>query len=143
MKAISLLQPWATLLVSGRKLHETRCWATDYRGPIAIHASLGRQFLHLYADERFWRSITDLGFADRNDLPRGVVLGIGELVSCEPTCEVSTTRVDLWFGDWRKIDPNGRRRYAWRIVMRECFTKPIPAKGRLGLWEWEGPTDGR
>ena len=39
MKAITVWQPWASLLVSGRKRYETRSWATTYRGPIAIHAA--------------------------------------------------------------------------------------------------------
>lgn len=39
MKAITVWQPWASLLVSGRKRYETRSWATSYRGPIAIHAA--------------------------------------------------------------------------------------------------------
>lgn len=39
MKAISLYQPWATLVAIGEKKIETRSWRTDYRGPLAIHAS--------------------------------------------------------------------------------------------------------
>ena len=39
MKAITIRQPWASLLVSGKKLYETRGWATSYTGPIAIHAA--------------------------------------------------------------------------------------------------------
>lgn len=39
MKAISLWQPWATLIATGAKQIETRSWATSYRGPIAIHAA--------------------------------------------------------------------------------------------------------
>ena len=39
MKAITIWQPWASLLASGRKRYETRSWATTYRGPIAIHAA--------------------------------------------------------------------------------------------------------
>jgi len=42
MKAISLLQPWATLVVTGVKTIETRSWGTKYRGPILIHASQGK-----------------------------------------------------------------------------------------------------
>lgn len=41
MRAISLLQPWATLVALGAKRRETRSWPTRYRGPIAIHASKG------------------------------------------------------------------------------------------------------
>ena len=32
MKAITVIQPWATLLASGRKRIETRSWRTNYRG---------------------------------------------------------------------------------------------------------------
>ena len=41
MKALSLTQPWASLVVIGAKCYETRSWATNYRGPLAIHASKG------------------------------------------------------------------------------------------------------
>jgi hypothetical protein len=39
MKAISLWQPWASLWVSGRKIHETRSWRTRHRGWLAVHAA--------------------------------------------------------------------------------------------------------
>ena len=39
MKALSLRQPWASLIADGRKTIETRTWRTHYRGPLAIHAS--------------------------------------------------------------------------------------------------------
>jgi len=39
MKAISLKQPWASLVASGQKTIETRTWCTSYRGPILICAS--------------------------------------------------------------------------------------------------------
>ncbi|MXO81707.1 ASCH domain-containing protein, partial [Paenibacillus sp. OT2-17] len=39
MKVLSMIQPWATLLVQGETLYETRSWKTRYRGPLAIHAS--------------------------------------------------------------------------------------------------------
>lgn len=39
MKAITIWQPWASLLAIGAKKYETRSWATNYRGPIAIHAA--------------------------------------------------------------------------------------------------------
>ncbi len=38
MKRLSLIQPWATLILSGAKRFETRSWRTPYRGPLAIHA---------------------------------------------------------------------------------------------------------
>lgn len=39
MKALTLTQPWATLVATGAKLIETRSWYTAYRGPLAIHAA--------------------------------------------------------------------------------------------------------
>lgn len=39
MKAISLWQPWASLIAHGVKTIETRSWSTPYRGPLAIHAA--------------------------------------------------------------------------------------------------------
>jgi hypothetical protein len=39
MKALSLWQPWATLVALGVKKLETRSWSTTYRGPLAIHAT--------------------------------------------------------------------------------------------------------
>lgn len=40
MKAITIWQPWASLIAIGAKQYETRSWKTDYRGPIAIHAAV-------------------------------------------------------------------------------------------------------
>jgi hypothetical protein len=39
MKAITLHQPWATLVAIEQKKIETRSWPTSYRGPLAIHAA--------------------------------------------------------------------------------------------------------
>ena len=42
MKALTIIQPWATLLAAGKKRIETRSWKTNYRGEILIHAALKR-----------------------------------------------------------------------------------------------------
>lgn len=39
MKALTLWQPWASLIAVGAKTIETRSWSTTYRGPLAIHAA--------------------------------------------------------------------------------------------------------
>jgi hypothetical protein len=38
-KAISLKQPWANLVASGKKIIETRKWSTNYRGDLIICSS--------------------------------------------------------------------------------------------------------
>lgn len=40
MKALTLHQPWASLVACGVKTIETRSWSTSYRGPLAIHAAV-------------------------------------------------------------------------------------------------------
>jgi hypothetical protein len=39
MKALSLKEPWASLIVSGQKTIETRVWCTKHRGPLLIVGS--------------------------------------------------------------------------------------------------------
>ena len=39
LKAISLKQPWANLVASGKKTIETRKWTTPYRGDLVICSS--------------------------------------------------------------------------------------------------------
>ena len=42
MRAISIRQPYAWLVVTGKKDIENRPWNTHHRGPLAIHAGLKR-----------------------------------------------------------------------------------------------------
>jgi hypothetical protein len=39
MKALTLWQPWASMVALGEKRVETRCWSTKHRGELAIHAA--------------------------------------------------------------------------------------------------------
>lgn len=39
MRAISIRQPWASLIADGKKTIELRTWSTSYRGPLLICAS--------------------------------------------------------------------------------------------------------
>mgnify|MGYP002359850962 FL=1 len=40
MKALSIRQPWAGLIIHGYKDIENRDWPTRYRGPLLVHAPL-------------------------------------------------------------------------------------------------------
>jgi hypothetical protein len=82
MRALSLEQPLAQLVVRGVKRVEVRPWATDYRGRIAIHA---KGVAPSRSIEEKWRADRDLalrladeGWLDREDLkklPRGAIIG--------------------------------------------------------------------
>lgn len=133
MKAISLWQPWATLMALRVKLDETRHWSTDYRGPIAIHAA---KTLDLAAapDElceaaigRFWQK----------DLPRGAIVAVGRLADIRRAEAVADhiTRANRIAGNFAP------GRFAWRIEDLRRLERPIPAVGRQGLFNWSPPAD--
>ena len=87
MKALSLTQPWATLVAMGAKRIETRSWATSYRGPLAIHASKGLPSWVADAvrgEPQFANALGDLfdphGRA-LGDLPRGFIIATAKLIA--------------------------------------------------------------
>ena len=102
MKAISLHQPWASLVALGVKTLETRSWSTGYRGPLAIHAAAnhvqpnqrigdwwtGQARLEVSGGERAW-SVFKLDVLDNvreheTLLPLGAVVATCELVDVVP-----------------------------------------------------------
>jgi len=156
MRAITLWQPWASLIAAGGKKYETRSWETNYRGPIAIHASkktvssiLDEIFGWKASDERKAfvqkvREITRIGVI--YDLPRGAVIATAKLIgcyeikACTSTCGpgygyvnipekiISPNSDEYLFGGWTP------GRFAWEFSGVTILPEPIPAKGRQGLW---------
>jgi hypothetical protein len=84
IKILSLWQPWATLMALGAKKIETRHWTTDYRGPFGIHAAkrFNRDDEAMCEDSPFVDVMIAHGLTYR-DLPRGEVVGLGNLVDVE------------------------------------------------------------
>lgn len=88
MKAITVWQPWASLLASGAKKYETRSYPISYRGPIAIHAakkSAPRIFSELIDEETaksMFKHLSEHNFNLPEDLPCGVVVATAEIVNC-------------------------------------------------------------
>lgn len=122
MKALTVKQPWASLIIRGGKDIENRDWRTNYRGIVAIHSSaklersemqdacsLMRGFIPKFSAERFELDI----------FPTGVILGTVEIVDCVTISE------SPWFcGDFG-------------FVLRNpvAFERPIPCRGALLFWE--------
>ena len=135
MRCLSLIQPWASLIVLGVKRYETRGWHTEYRGLIAIHAS--RRFPEtaraLCETGPFRTELLAGGFKQSADLPCGAILGTVELVACRPADEVlarfPSGAAERSFGDF---SPG---RWAWHLVRPILLAKPVPFTGRLGLFE--------
>ena len=156
MKALTLTQPWATLIAIGAKKIETRSWNTAYRGPLAINAAKG---FPKEARDLLWKDF-DFYAAFRPDhaaalnlagvrlvpnaaasavsgqLPLGVVVATCRLASIIPTSRVKgLTNQERAFGDY---SPG---RYAWILEDVKPLAVPIPVKGALSLWEWNAPVD--
>lgn len=132
-KTISLLQPWASLVVMGHKRIETRGWSTIYRGPLLIHASKGRSGAEAALGTAFRRYIPEF-----NALPFGAIIGEAVLenvlrVEALPLTPAALERFTLEeraFGDY------SGGRWAWMLRNAVMWDNPVPATGRLGLWEW-------
>lgn len=55
MKALSIRQPWAHLIIHGKPI-ENRSWSTTYRGPLLLHAAKAMTILEWAEAEEFVRS---------------------------------------------------------------------------------------
>jgi len=113
VKALSLWQPWATLVAIGAKTLETRGWPSSYGGPLAIHAGATHKGDYLLARDAFSRAVGLLQAAglsgDPADLPRG---GVVAVCVAAPSTQVdrdgrwiycggrSVSSADLMFGDF-------------------------------------------
>jgi hypothetical protein len=136
MKVLSLLQPWATLVVTGIKKIETRSWNTKYRGDLLIHASMGKAGSLLTKEPPFTKYISDF-----NKLPFGKIIGKVTLQEVIPVEELNLsydlinqlTIEEKAFGDY------GFGRYGWVLTDPVKLESPIASKGHLHLWEYNGP----
>lgn len=184
MKALTLHQPWATLVAEGSKTIETRSWSTKYRGPLAIHAGkstewdgfkIGAWTTHVaFADPP---EIRRLGSVRNGELvpdryecglaapaPLGAVVVVVELVDVVPIvgpddqvqpagspCIVVEDNSltlwgspDYWHHEQDERDVSDQRPYGdftpgrfAHLYANVCKPfKPIPARGKQGLWEW-------
>lgn len=123
MKAITIKQPWASLIVSGLKDIENRTWKTNFRGRVLIHAgkTRERQFSipkKLFADDNVYSVISE------KELPQGTIIGSVEIVDCVQN------HPSLWAekGVWN-----------WVLANPVMFPEPITdVKGKLSFWDYDG-----
>lgn len=137
MKALSLWQPWATLIAIGAKQYETRSWATAYRGPLVIHAAKSNEGLACISQPPFRLALAGQHWNHVNDIPRGVALCIVDLVDCIRTEKLHSylSEQERAFGDYS----DGR--YAWSLINVRPFNAPIPMRGAQGLFDCTVPLD--
>ena len=136
MKAITLTQPWATLVAIGAKRYETRSWSTEHRGELAIHAAKGitKESLNVMQIPAFRKALAAAELHYLGDLPRGAVIATCTLVDVTPTADLVLDVVSPQEREFGDFTPG---RYAWTLEDVKALAEPVPARGALSLWEWE------
>ena len=125
MKVLTIKQPWATLIMQGDKRFEFRSWQTKYRGELLIHAGKG---IDKEAVKRLAKYLPE-------ELPSGKILGKVELVDC---IKMSSNFKKLLLNENKDIYTKSSfsENYGWQLDNVKVFKDPIPAKGKLSLWEY-------
>jgi hypothetical protein len=127
MRALILIQPWASLIADGRILWfclsplliETRSWPTKYRGTIAIHAGAN-------ADRE---ACIRWGY-DPKVISCKAVIAVAELYDC--VCFPDPRAPEDEYGDFSA----GRFGFLLRNV--QVLEQPVSVGSSLGLWNWQG-----
>ena len=119
MKALSLKQPYAELIVSGKKKIELRKWNTKFRGEFLVHASK-------VPDEN---AMKKSGFGE---LPLGKIVGKATLI------EVKKYNNKEFIKD-KDLHLAGSDFSDYGFVLENVSRiNEISCKGKLGFWEFEG-----
>jgi len=106
MKALSVQQPHADRIIFRGKNIENRTWRTNFRGTVAIHASMK------------FDTYAKLSKKENEEMARGVIVGVVDVVDCVDKHK------SKWFGG-----PIG-----FVLKNPRPLPKPIPCKGALGFW---------
>lgn len=126
MKALTICQPFAHLIVVAReKRVENRTWATNYRGPLAIHAGKSRSWLR--------------GAAPTPDMVFGAVIGLADLVDCLPIEDIERGVYDRKY-PWLRDHYHTEGPVCW-VLQNIRSIRPIYCGGRQGLWNWTLPSE--
>lgn len=160
MKALTIWQPWASLIHIGAKPFEFRSWA-PHRSSIGLrvvnHAAARplnmndvlRLLRHLESRHEDIVAATCLK-------PEIAIPFLKDLVSGNAPCPVGAGLGSFVLGEAKngveiaqsfglsKVNDSDRDRhanYGWPIIDYEAFDEPIQIGGRQGLWNWPSPED--
>ena len=146
MKAITIKQPWAQLIVDGIKDIENRTWRTNFRGKVLIHTSAkiinGHRDVSNYLTYEQWDSLDDNQL--ENHLTHGLwitsaIIGEVDIIDCvichksiwaehRQTYEIHTTE-----------DEKSELKPIWNWVLANPVKYDEPflnVKGKLSFWDF-------
>lgn len=123
MKALTICQPYAELILRGEKPIENRTWPTRYRGPLLIHAGKSRAWMEPEDDEQY----PGMAF--------GAIVGRAELVACLSLLYPADG--PNWPDRWKALanHPHANGPYCFVLEHIERFVQPIPYRGAQGLFD--------
>ena len=125
MKALTLHQPWASLIAVGAKTTETRSWKAPH--------SLWGELLAIHAGKKEDRDFREtdcdvVHFLGADPTPKGSVVAIARLKDCIPTQQSWPGTLEAHFGDY------SFGRWAWRLADVQPLAQPVVMTGQQGLW---------
>lgn len=121
INCLSIQQPWAWYVASGRKPWENRSWPTHVRGPVLIHAGKSRERLGDADVKRYGERPSD------RDLAFGAIIGLGEIAGC--FTKEGALSVEPAYAVWVE-GPQ-----CFRFVQCRLFDTPIPYRGERGFFK--------
>ena len=125
MKCLSVSQPFAALIISGKKIIELRKWSTNFRGEFLIHAPIKIR-------------IEDCKRLKINKkLVTGAIIGKAELYKVKKYNSVKEIKADQKFHLASK-NFHGKT-FGFMLKNMKSFRIPISCKGKLGFFEINFP----
>lgn len=132
-KAITLWQPWATLVAIGAKQFDTRSWLTRHRGPLVIHAAkrFTRAERAWCCEEPFRSVLRDAGYPE----PESLLVTLGKaLCVVEVTAMYNTSDLVKGISEQERAFGNYEPgRFAWSLKNLRVF-ESVSMRGRQGIW---------
>ena len=122
MKCLSVSQPFADLIISGKKIIELRDWNTNFRGEFLIHAPI-----KIRVDDCKRLKIT-------KKLVTGAIIGKAVLYDVKKYNSLTEIKKDQKFHFASNFKD---KTFGFKIKNAKALRIPIPWKGQLGLFDVE------
>ena len=125
MKCLSISQPFADLIVSGKKSVELRNWNTNFRGEFLVHAPLK---IRLEDSKRL---------KIKKKFVTGAIIGKAQLYDVKKYKSIKEIKSDQKFHFASKKFQN--KTFGFMLKNPKPFRIPIPWKGQLGFFDVDVP----
>lgn len=135
MKALTICQPYAELIVCGEKRVENRVWKTDHRGPLLIHAGKSLDYM-----KQLTRGMTRTEIeAELAKFHFGAIVGVAVLADCASKHDTRPGRgfsaMVMKRHPWLADHEHAEGPVCFILANVQRFVEPIPYTGKQSLFE--------